>query len=111
MNPNIYRAIAIAKGCKLYARTGIKPNRAWTPTAMLKAVADITGTTYKRGDLLLAHDDLMAILEITKGMYHATEAGHPIPDMTDEQIVGSWADSMGETITTEQVAAARRLLK
>jgi hypothetical protein len=44
-----YRAIAIKHGLKLYADTGMKPNRFWTPMAMLKAAGDITGKTFKRG--------------------------------------------------------------
>jgi hypothetical protein len=61
IDPRVYRAITIAKGCKLYARTGIKPNRNWTPSAMLQAAGDITGKTYKRGQHMQAHDDIMAL--------------------------------------------------
>ena len=44
-----YRAIAIRSGLKLFVQTGLKPNRAWTPTAMLKAAGEITGAKYRRG--------------------------------------------------------------
>jgi hypothetical protein len=44
-----YRALTIAKALELYAKTGMKVNRAYTPTAMLKAANEITGHTYRRG--------------------------------------------------------------
>ena len=53
-----YRAIALKHGLKLYADTGMKPNRAWTPTAMLRTAGEITGQTYKRGQYRQAIRDL-----------------------------------------------------
>lgn len=44
-----YRAIVIKNALLFYARTGMKVNRAYTPTAMLRAAKDITGKTFKRG--------------------------------------------------------------
>jgi hypothetical protein len=44
-----YRAIALKHGIVLYAKCRMKPNRLWTPTAMLRAAGGITGETYKRG--------------------------------------------------------------
>ena len=38
-----FRAIALRSGLSLYAKTGMKPNRAWTPTKMLKVAGTITG--------------------------------------------------------------------
>jgi len=55
-----YRAIALKHGLKLYANTGMKPNRAWTPTAMLRTAGQITGKTYKRGQYRQAIADLTA---------------------------------------------------
>ena len=52
------RAIAIKHAIKFYARTGMKVNRAYTPTAMLKAAASITGKAYKRGQFDQAVADL-----------------------------------------------------
>ncbi len=43
VNPEIYRALVIASGLRLYARTGMKPNRAYTPMAMMIAARHITG--------------------------------------------------------------------
>lgn len=45
----VYRALVLKHG--LYAAYKIRPNRAWTPTAMLKA-------PYKRGDYSRAIADL-----------------------------------------------------
>ena len=44
-----YQAIVIKSALKLYVRTGMKANRAYTPTAMLRTAGNITGSTYKRG--------------------------------------------------------------
>lgn len=45
----LFRATALWSALRLYARAKIKPNRAWTPTVMLKMAGDICGKTYKRG--------------------------------------------------------------
>ena len=42
-------AITLKSALKMYAATGIKPNRAWTPTAMLRKAEAITGKRFKRG--------------------------------------------------------------
>lgn len=46
----IYRAIVIASALDLYAKTGMCPNRAYTPRAMMSAAAKITGRTFKARD-------------------------------------------------------------
>jgi len=58
-----YRAAVIKHALKIYANTGMQVNRAYTPTAMLKAAGQLTGKTYKRGQYLLAADDLQSLLE------------------------------------------------
>lgn len=52
MTTNVFaiRALTIAKALELYADTRMKANRAYTPTAMLKAAKEITGSTFKRGE-------------------------------------------------------------
>lgn len=45
----VYRAITISSALRLYAHTGIKANRAYTPSAMLEVAAEITGKHFKRG--------------------------------------------------------------
>ena len=59
-----YRAITIKHGLKLYAKTGIKPGRAYTPTAMLRAAGEITGQTFKRGQYAQAIAALEAWIAI-----------------------------------------------
>jgi hypothetical protein len=54
----LFRATSLASGLRLYAKTGMKPNRAWTPSAMLHAAGAITGKRYKRGQHQQAADDL-----------------------------------------------------
>lgn len=54
----VYRALAIASALRLYARTDMKANRAYTPSAMLAAAAQITGRAFKRGQYLEAADAL-----------------------------------------------------
>jgi len=58
-----FQAITLKSGIKLYAKTGMKPNKAWTPTAMLRTAGNITGKTYKRGQYDLAVKDLEAWIE------------------------------------------------
>lgn len=56
----LFQATALASGLRLYARSGMKPNRAWTPTAMLKLASSFTGKAYKRGAYLAAAEDVKA---------------------------------------------------
>ena len=53
-----FRALTIASALRLYAKTGMKANRAYTPTNMLNAATGITGKKYKRGEYVRAADDL-----------------------------------------------------
>ena len=55
--------VTLKSGLKLYAKTGIKPNRAWTPTRMLAKATEFTGVKYRRGEYMKAHDDLAKLLE------------------------------------------------
>ena len=45
----VFRAKTLATALKLYAKTGMKVNRAYTPTNMLATATAITGTKFKRG--------------------------------------------------------------
>lgn len=62
----LFRAIALRSGLKMYAKCGMKPNRAWTPTVMLKMATSITGKTYKRGHYEQAVADLHVWIETMK---------------------------------------------
>ena len=48
------RGLVIASALKLYAKTGMKANRAYTPTNMLNAASQITGKKFKRGQFMEA---------------------------------------------------------
>lgn len=54
----LFRAVVIGSALRTYAQTGLRMNRAYTPTAMLKAATGITGKTYRRGEHLKAADDI-----------------------------------------------------
>ena len=58
-----YRACVIKSALQLYAKTGMKANRAYTPTAMLAAASDITGLKFRRGQYQQAADAIGAWLE------------------------------------------------
>ena len=58
-----FRAVALRSGLSLYAKTGMKPNRAWTPGNMLKAAGEITGVKYRRGEYQRAIAHLTTWLE------------------------------------------------
>jgi len=55
---NQYQAVIIAGALKLYARTGIKANRAYTPKNMMLMATKITGRKFKARDYMGAHDAL-----------------------------------------------------
>jgi hypothetical protein len=65
---NIYHALVLASGLKLYKATKMKPTRAYTPTAMLRMATHFTGNKYKRGEYLKAAADLTAYADILKGL-------------------------------------------
>lgn len=57
---SLFRATLIKHAIDLYVTTGVKVNRAYTPSAMLATASAITGKPYKRGKagLRLAAFDL-----------------------------------------------------
>ena len=55
-----FQARVVANGLRMYARSGLKPNRQWTPGAMLRAAGQITGKRHTRGQYWAAIDDLDA---------------------------------------------------
>lgn len=66
MTPKLYIAASLKVGLRLYAKSGIKPNRAWTPSAMLKQANKITGKTYKLGkrdEYLRAANDIQLVID------------------------------------------------
>jgi len=63
---NTYVMITLKSAIGIYIKTGMKVNRAYTPTNMLAKAGELLGKTYKRGQLKQAHDDLVAKLEEIK---------------------------------------------
>lgn len=59
---NVFALITLKGALKLYDATGMKPNRAYTPTAMLAAAGKATGKTYKRGQFKAAIADLETVI-------------------------------------------------
>ncbi len=55
---NTFVLVVIKNAIKLYVNTGMKANRDYTPTNMLKKAGEFTGKVYRRGQLQLALDDL-----------------------------------------------------
>jgi len=47
---DVFAMLTLASGLRLYAATGMKPNRAYTPKAMMAAAARHTGRTFKARD-------------------------------------------------------------
>jgi hypothetical protein len=46
---SVFQCKVIASALRLYASTGMKANRAYTPTNMLRTASALTGKTFKRG--------------------------------------------------------------
>ena len=53
-----YVAVTLKSAIRLYAKTGMKVNRAYTPTAMLAKAGEITGKKFKRGQFAEAVNEL-----------------------------------------------------
>lgn len=51
-DPRIFQAIVIRRALELYKRTGIKANRAYTPTNMMRTAAAITGKKFLSRDYM-----------------------------------------------------------
>lgn len=47
---DVFRATVIAGALELYAKTGMRANRAYTPKAMMQAAQEMTGETFKARD-------------------------------------------------------------
>ena len=67
----IFAALVCASGLRMYAKTGMKPNAAYTPTAMLKSATLYTGKAYKRGQFEEAAQDLTDYAEALKSQARA----------------------------------------
>lgn len=63
---NVFAMAALASGLRLYAATGMKPNRMWTPKAMMQAAERHTGQTFKARAYLEAANALSARVQSEK---------------------------------------------
>lgn len=63
IDPQAYRRVVIANALRFYARTGMRVNRAYTPTAMLRAATELTGKKFKRGQYLAAAEAIMETVD------------------------------------------------
>lgn len=74
---NVFACAAVASALRLYAKTGMKVNRAYTPTAMLAFAnreLERTGkNVLKRGQYLEAADALSAFIQAEKAAIPAVE--------------------------------------
>lgn len=59
------QARAVSRALRLYARTGMKTNRAYTPTAMLATARALTGVDIRRGQYERAAQALDCFAENT----------------------------------------------
>lgn len=71
---NVFRCTVIASALKLYAATGMQANRAYTPSAMLKAAFEETGIKFKRGQYLEAAEAMRAAAARQAAEVHAESA-------------------------------------
>lgn len=76
---SVFRALSIASGLRFYAKTGMKINRAYTPSNMLRAATEITGKKYKRGEYERAAADLTAWAQTMKAALPKTLDGKEVP--------------------------------
>jgi hypothetical protein len=74
----IFQAAMLASALRLYAETGIKVNRSYTPTNMLATAKSLTGNTYKRGAFLDAANDLTALVERMKSQPRVEDDKSPV---------------------------------
>ena len=56
-------ASSLRTGLRMYAQCGMRPNRQWSPSAMLARAGQITGKTFKRGDYAGAIAALSAYID------------------------------------------------
>lgn len=62
-----FQAIVIASGLKMYAKTGMKPNRMYTPKNMMAMAMKMTGQKFKARDYVQAADALELLARKLKG--------------------------------------------
>jgi hypothetical protein len=72
---NIFRALAVASALRLYAKTGMKVNRAYTPKNMLAVATAETGRTFKGANKY--NDAADALTELANKAKGEPRSGNP----------------------------------
>lgn len=73
----VYQATVVGSALRLYARTGMKANRAYTPSAMMRVATALTGKKFKAREYLEAADALKDWAEAQALAIHAHNASLP----------------------------------
>lgn len=68
---SIFQCLAIASALRFYAKTGMKVNRAYTPSAMMSTAARLTGQRFAKRDYLGAAVALTALADSMKDQANA----------------------------------------
>jgi len=63
IDPSRYQAVVVKAALRLYAKTGMKANSAYTPKNMMAVATKITGKKFKARDYLGAADALEAWIQ------------------------------------------------
>jgi hypothetical protein len=63
---SVYHIITLKTALKMYAKTGMKINRAYSPKNMLACAQSFTGKKYKRGQYMEAFEDLDLVVQELK---------------------------------------------
>lgn len=60
---NLFRAKTLASALRMYAKTGMLPTRGVSPTKMLQLARQYTGKEYRRGQHMLAANDIQVWID------------------------------------------------
>jgi hypothetical protein len=76
---SVYQCLVVASALELYAKTGMKANRMYTPTNMLAVATKITGQTFKgKTKYTDAAAALRAVADAEKAKLERTETDHHV---------------------------------
>ena len=75
---NLYRAVTVASGLRMYARSKMLLTRGATITVLLRIAGEYTGKKYKRGQAELASEDMRVWIETMKAALPTTVDGEPV---------------------------------
>ena len=70
----VFQYTVVASGLRMYARTGMKPSRQWTPAAMMAKASELTGKVFKGRDYIAAAEALEKAAKEMAGEIHQDNA-------------------------------------